>query len=704
MKLYTADCRGDAKNTSYPHCVEIKTKRDFIQAMNRDHMTAAMTNNYRDSSNFEGCDCIMFDIDNTHTDDPEGWITADDIAETFPVNYMLVRSRNYMKEKRKVDKKTGAVKISEPREKWHVYAPLAHPITRADDFAQLIKNILCLFPFLDPAAIDTARFFFGVENPHVTFETGGQCIDEYLDSADPIELRHDKEAAILNFAEKIKSGDYKDEKQTRLVVTIGCEFLEIKNPLPSSAPEQYDLNNLELGDNLDWIDAADQRRALQWLENWAQQWSVTLGRRYTIPSGVHAGAVAICVTCPWEHEHSGGNWPDNEAVILVERSGKLDFVCRHSHGAALHWSDYRKACERPDLDGAAEALREGSATQQKPAEENTRPDSVLTYINTRMDEDITKFAQEIKTGFAEFDREAGGLYPGLYTIGAVSSLGKTSFCLQLADQIAAGGHDVLFFSMEQTRLELVSKSIVRTIAKKDITTTLTSLKLRRGYLPQPALDAAREYCESVGDRLSIIEGIFNCDINYISNYIRDYIKLNDRRPVVFIDYLQILQPTEDAQRRPNDTKATIDAAVRELKIMSHELRIPVIVISSLNRANYLLPIDFESFKESGLIEYSSDVIFGLQFRCLHDPEFEKIKTITEKRDRISREKNSTPRKLELVALKNRYGRPSFCCGFDYFPSVDLFREVTTDFTPADELATEGEEATPWGTDYLNMRR
>ena len=699
MRLYTADCTGDPKNTLYPHCVEIRTKGDFVRAMQRDHMSAAMTGNRRDSANFEGCDCIMFDVDNTHTEDPEGWISEDDIAETFPVNYMLVRSRNYMKAKRKENKRTGEVTISEPREKWHIYAPTAHRITSPDEFERLIKNIMCLFPFLDPAAIDTARFFFGVNDPQVKFENGGQCIDEYLESRDPAELRQEKEAAILDFAEKIKSGDYTDNKYTRLVVNTGCAFLGIRNPLPTEPPEQYDPNNLELDDNLDWITEADQRRALQWLENWADKWGVELGRRYTIPSGAHAGAIAICVICPWQEEHSGGDWPDNESVIIVERTGKLDYLCRHSHGAALHWREYRAFYE---AQGATDQQQETPA----PADQDPKPDNVLAYINTRMDDDITAFAQEIKTGFEEFDREAGGLYPGLYTIGAVSSLGKTTFCAQMADQIAAAGHDVLFFSMEQSRLELVSKSIVRTIAKKDISTPLTSLKVRRGYLPRPVLDAAREYGEAVGDRLSIIEGVFKCDISYISKYVRDYIKLNDRRPVIFIDYLQILQPTEDAQRRPSDTKATIDAAVRELKLMSHELRIPVIVISSINRANYLLPIDFESFKESGLIEYSSDVILGLQFRCLHDPEFEKIKTITEKRERIRREKNSTPRKLELIALKNRYGKPSFCCGFDYFPSVDLFREITTDFDAADELRedNEREEATPWDMDFSNMRR
>ena len=68
------------------------------------------------------------------------------------------------------------------------------------------------------------------------------------------------------------------------------------------------------------------------------------------------------------------------------------------------------------------------------------------------------------TGIESLDRIIdNGLYPGLYTIGAVSSLGKTSFALQIADQIAEAGEDVLFFSLEQSRLELVSKSLVMQI-------------------------------------------------------------------------------------------------------------------------------------------------------------------------------------------------------------------------------------------------
>lgn len=60
------------------------------------------------------------------------------------------------------------------------------------------------------------------------------------------------------------------------------------------------------------------------------------------------------------------------------------------------------------------------------------------------------------------------LYPGFYVLGAVSSLGKTTFMHQMADQIAYAGQEVLFFSLEQTRLELTTKSLSRIMAQVDV--------------------------------------------------------------------------------------------------------------------------------------------------------------------------------------------------------------------------------------------
>lgn len=322
-----------------------------------------------------------------------------------------------------------------------------------------------------------------------------------------------------------------------------------------------------------------------------------------------------------------------------------------------------------------------AAVRKATAQTAARPDSVSSYINLIMGDEIDDFkeATNRKTGFANLDKEANGLYSGLYVIAALSSLGKTTFAHQIADQIAAAGTDVLFFSLEQSRLELVSKSIARLTAQKDITKAVDSLSIRRGYLPENVIQAAKDYKEAVADRLSIIEGNFNCNISFIGDYIRRYMKKTGTKPVIFIDYLQILQGEPEAKRQT--TKEMIDTAVTELKRISRALGLTVFVISSVNRANYLTPIDFESLKESGCIEYTADVIWGLQLQCLNDPTFDKANNIKERRQMIKEQKKADPRKIELVCLKNRYGISNFSCFFDYYPKYDLFMlgELATEF-------------------------
>lgn len=110
--------------------------------------------------------------------------------------------------------------------------------------------------------------------------------------------------------------------------------------------------------------------------------------------------------------------------------------------------------------------------------------------------------------------------------------------------------------------------------------------------------------------------------------------------------------------------------------MSRELDLTVIAISSVNRANYLTPIDFESLKESGSIEFSCDVLWGLQLQCLNDDIFSQEKKIKEKREIVRAAKSATPRKIELSCLKNRYGIANYSCYFDYYPAFDVFTEDT----------------------------
>lgn len=303
----------------------------------------------------------------------------------------------------------------------------------------------------------------------------------------------------------------------------------------------------------------------------------------------------------------------------------------------------------------------------------TRPGSVYDYIVAgQFDADAREFAEgrKIKTGFSNLDAEIKGLYNGLYVIGAISSLGKTTFAHQIADQIAEQGKDVLYFSLEQSQLELVSKSLARESAKGD-GQKYTSLQIRE-EVSSTVGEIARRYLDKVGDRLTVIEGNFETDIKGERGILartKQHIQRTGARPAVVVDYLQIIPP-EDLRK---DQRAATDANITALKQMSRDLQIPVIVISSLNRANYTAPVDFESFKESGGIEYSADVIFGLQLDVFDTDLFRKDGEIYKKRDAVRDAKAAEIRKIELVCLKNRFGKSGFEIYFDYDPAHDIFK-------------------------------
>ena len=314
----------------------------------------------------------------------------------------------------------------------------------------------------------------------------------------------------------------------------------------------------------------------------------------------------------------------------------------------------------------------------------TKPDNVADFMLNRMADEMAALRLQTgrKTGFENLDKEVGAIYNGLYAVGGISSVGKTSFLTQLCDQMAAQGQHVLFFSMEQSRLEIVSKSIARRTATTNIREAVTGLQVRMGEFTPAMVEAIRGYANDIGDRVSIIEGNFNCTVGYIRDYTARYIEQNDgARPVVIVDYLQVLQPDidPDTGRKLTDKRAAIDYSVTELKRMSRKLEVPVFVVSSFNRNNYLAPVDFESFKESGNIEYTADVVWGLQLTAVNENLFaegDANKNKVERRERLAKAKEAIPRDVELVCLKNRYGRSRYRARFTYYPQYDLFQPAT----------------------------
>ena len=335
-----------------------------------------------------------------------------------------------------------------------------------------------------------------------------------------------------------------------------------------------------------------------------------------------------------------------------------------------------------------ETVFEPKVATEKP-KNTTEPDKILSMNLTNvysyvecieegvtLDSDLTRFQQykDKKTGYSNIDAKMR-LYPGLYVLGAISSLGKTTFCGQLADQLAATGEHVLYFTLEQTTLELVSKALSRLMFKTDTTTALTSMDIRRGTKSE-ALRIARELYASQSKYEFIVECSFDTNVENITETVRSYIATAGVKPIVILDYLQILAPINNSQT----TKDVVDYNVRALKKLQTDNDLVVIVISSLNRQNYLTPIDFSSFKESGGIEYTCDVMWGLQLNIMNDELFDKEAKLKAKREAVKKAKIANPRDIELVCLKNRYGVSSYSCRFKYYARYDYFLPVRSNET------------------------
>lgn len=279
----------------------------------------------------------------------------------------------------------------------------------------------------------------------------------------------------------------------------------------------------------------------------------------------------------------------------------------------------------------------------------------------------------IPTGFERLDYVLdGGLYEGLYIVGAISSLGKTTLIIQIADQIAQAGHDVLIFSLEMARTEIMAKSISRhtfqsvigdrekeKYAKTTRGITTGSLYANYDLIETGLINEAVETYGKYANHLYISEGIGDIGAEQIRETVKKHILFTGNTPVVIVDYIQILAPYND---RATDKQNT-DKAVMELKRISRDYKTPVIGISSFNRANYRGSVTMEAFKESGAIEYSSDVLIGLQFKGVGEEDFN-----------INEAKKKRPREIELVILKNRNGSTGNKLGYKYYQRFNFFEE------------------------------
>lgn len=284
-------------------------------------------------------------------------------------------------------------------------------------------------------------------------------------------------------------------------------------------------------------------------------------------------------------------------------------------------------------------------------------------------ENLINLGKRIDTGFEQLNTKlGGGLYGGLTVLGAIPALGKTTFSIQLASNIAEKGEiPVLYFSEEVPAIRIAAKIISRNLyqnanvgGKRSDNFLLSENQL----MDHANLDLWERQKADIEDRSGnffIVDKV--CSAREIADTVHDFMSRRKESnkpeiPFVVVDYLQILPPPKDLNNITN--KLSVEQSLNIMLELAHSDGIPVLLISSLNRANYEGPIKMAAFKETGGIEYSADVLLGLQSS---DPQGEIPKDEDGKR------------RVEIIVLKNRYGKAGETIKFNFITEFSCFEET-----------------------------
>ncbi|MBQ0092694.1 MAG: replicative DNA helicase [Clostridiales bacterium] len=243
----------------------------------------------------------------------------------------------------------------------------------------------------------------------------------------------------------------------------------------------------------------------------------------------------------------------------------------------------------------------------------------------------------LRTNFEGLDKVLIGLGAGdLVIVGARPGMGKTSFCLNLACNIAkTSKKEVVIFSLEMTAEQLSSR-LLSSEALVD------SYKMRSGKLDKE--DWQR--IASAGSVLSQTEILIDDSSDITVSEMKAKLRRRKNLGLVVIDYLGLMHG-ESGDRSNDNRVLEIAKITRSLKKMAKEFGVPIILCSQLSRGSKEQKEgkkpSLTDLRDSGAIEQDADVVL-----FLHRAEYYNV-------GETSAEEIKDHELCDCIIAKNRHG-------------------------------------------------
>lgn len=261
----------------------------------------------------------------------------------------------------------------------------------------------------------------------------------------------------------------------------------------------------------------------------------------------------------------------------------------------------------------------------------------------------------IKVGYSKLDGLTHGFQPGqLIILAARPGVGKTALALNWALNVVKRGQRAAFFTLEMTKGEVFDR-LVSSYGRLD----LKSLYHLRGQEVEiakakvlEAADRIRGFPLHVDDRSQTTVGqiVAKCD--------RLEVQAREKLGLVVVDYLQLLSSPADSRASRQSEAVRVGEISRGLKLFAKDRRVPVVVLSQLNReveARSGHRPQLSDLRDSGSLEQDADIVAFIHRRILPGDDPRSAET-------------------ELILAKHRNG-PMGCIPMGYEGQYFHYREV-----------------------------
>jgi len=251
----------------------------------------------------------------------------------------------------------------------------------------------------------------------------------------------------------------------------------------------------------------------------------------------------------------------------------------------------------------------------------------------------------VPSGFYDLDNLTAGFQSSdLIIVAARPSMGKTAFCLNIAQEVGIRKKlPVAVFSLEMSKEQLVQRMLCSEAE-------IDANRLRTGHMQAEDWSRLSKAMGEFADAPVFIDDSAGISVMEVRAKCRRLCMEQGNLGLVVIDYLQLMEGSSSGRM---DRVHEISGISRGLKNLARELKVPIIALSQLSRAVESRTVKkpmLSDLRESGSIEQDADIVMFIYREEYYDPEN------VEKRGKaeiiVAKQRNGPIGSIELIFQSN----------------------------------------------------